>query len=207
MDTHMKWYLANFFHFCRNSNLTTSWYTISYKVGEWTLRLSVTLTTAIVLIQYTASVLEACQDMHVCMYAHPTSAMFTDLVSTFSNLLETWLVAVVEIPTGWCPAVVVTVQDPVVDNISLSLSLHTLHHAVKDGQYCFLSRKGEGPAEFQARVQWSTTVYEGTESKVMSTKLLQTCIILTVFFSLSKSCRLRQEFPSVAVLSNNWRTL
>ena len=61
--------------------------------------------------------------------------------------------AVVEIPTGWCPAVVVTVQDPVVDNISLFVSLHTLHHAVKDGQYCFLSRNGEGPAEFKARVQ------------------------------------------------------
>ena len=41
--------------------------------------------------------------------------------------------AVVEIPTGWCPAVVVAIQDPVVDNISLFLSLHTLHHAVKDG--------------------------------------------------------------------------
>ena len=61
--------------------------------------------------------------------------------------------AVVEILTGWCHAVFITIQDLVVDNISLFLSLHTLHHAVKDGQYCLLSRKGEGLAEFQARIQ------------------------------------------------------
>ena len=61
--------------------------------------------------------------------------------------------AVFEILTGWCPAMVVTIQDLVVDNISLSLSLNMLHHAVKDGQYCLLSRKREGLAEFQARVR------------------------------------------------------
>ena len=48
--------------------------------------------------------------------------------------------SVVEFLTGWCSAVVVTVQDPVVDNVSLSLSLHTLHHAVQDGQNGFLHR-------------------------------------------------------------------
>ena len=45
-DTHMKWYLANLFHFRRNSNLTTSWYTISYKTRKGTLKRSATFVVA-----------------------------------------------------------------------------------------------------------------------------------------------------------------
>ena len=71
----------------------------------------------------------------------PYSAVLTDLISTFSNLLETRFVAVAELLTGRCSAMMVTIQDPVVNDIGLSFSLHTLHHAVKDGQYCFLRRK------------------------------------------------------------------
>ena len=41
--------------------------------------------------------------------------------------------AVVKLLTGWCHAMVVTIQDMVVDKISLFLSLNLLHHAVKDG--------------------------------------------------------------------------
>ena len=62
--------------------------------------------------------------------------------------------AFVEIWTGWLSAVMVTIQDTVVNNISLTWSLHTLHHAVKDGQYCLLHEQKERRtiAEFQARV-------------------------------------------------------
>ena len=138
-----------------------------YKASKGTLRLSVTPITTTALTQCTTSALERYWGMY-CTYT-PCSAQLTDLVSTSSNLLEAWCVAVFEIPTGWCPAVFITIQDLVVDKISLSLSLHTLHHAVKDGQYCLLSRKREGIAEFQARVWWSTTVYVGKECKVLST--------------------------------------
>ena len=72
-----------------------------------------------------------------------SSIVLTDLISTFSNLLETRFVTVVETLAGWCSAMVVTIQDPVVDKIGLPLSLHSLLHAVKDSQYCFLSRTGE----------------------------------------------------------------
>ena len=44
------------------------------------------------------------------------------------------------------------------------------------------------------------------EMGLESLKIVQTCIILAVFFSLSKSCRLRRDC-SVGVLSNNSRTL
>ena len=71
------------------------------------------------------------------------SILLTDLISTFSNLLETRFVTVVEPLAVWCSAMVVTIQDPVVDKIGLPLSLHSLLHAVKDSQYCFLSRTGE----------------------------------------------------------------
>ena len=86
--------------------------------------------------------------MYVCMYAiaHiyiPYSIVHTDLISTFSNLLETRFVTVVETLAGWCSAMVVTIQDPVVDDIGLPLSLPSLPHAVKDGQYCALSRTGQ----------------------------------------------------------------